>query len=311
MPPSFDGNDGNDGNSGSVSQSGNAMNASAGWTFADRIDLPFVTVSTAVDGVQVPIAKARIPVTQFPAHGWTADWLSWVAVAQFAQDGWAARLDFTPVLPTDKEIQAELDALVVAARDERADALGEILDQSASFISYFLNLVAAKPTTCPATARLLTVASQVATFVVMYYKNLYNRPRPSTLCPALLPPIAVPGHPAFPSGHSTQAHLMALCLNAVIADKPCPPGGDNPMNEVLTALADRIAYNREIAGLHYPSDSAAGKELAGLMFKMLEQDGRNQIFQKAMSDAYAEWHAAPVFNGAANWQANSQAGVHE
>ena len=57
---------------------------------------------------------------------------------------------------------------------------------------------------------MLNIASLVALFVSMYYKGKYKRPRPSELCPALLPPIVVPGHASFPSGHATQARLMSL-----------------------------------------------------------------------------------------------------
>jgi hypothetical protein len=36
-------------------------------------------------------------------------------------------------------------------------------------------------------------------------------------------------------------------------------------------MAQRIARNREVLGLHYPSDSAAGKLLAEESFKILMQ----------------------------------------
>ena len=115
-------------------------------------------------------------------------------------------------------MQAEIAGLVTAAANERADALDEILSQANEFISYFLNLLTANPGAYPQTTKVLTLASQVGTFVAMYFKGLYKRPRASELCPALLPPIEVPGHASFPSGHSTQAHLMALCVNDIFND---------------------------------------------------------------------------------------------
>ena len=42
------------------------------------------------------------------------------------------------------------------------------------------------------------------------------------------------------------------------------------MKTDLDALAWRIARNREIAGLHYPSDSAAGKKLAADILPYLQ-----------------------------------------
>ncbi len=156
-------------------------------------------------------------------------------------------------------MQVELGDLVTAAANERADALDEILSQANEFISYFLNLLTANPGAYPQTTKVLTIASQIGTFVAMYFKGQYKRPRASQLCPALLPPIQVPGHASFPSGHSTQAHLMALCMGDVLRD--CHWAVDNVTDDLWT-LADRIARNREIAGLHYPSDTAAGKAIA-------------------------------------------------
>jgi len=66
--------------------------------------------------------------------------------------------------------------------------MDEILSQADEFISYFLALLTANPGGYPQTTKVLTIASQVGTLVAMYFKGLYKRPRPSELCPALLPP---------------------------------------------------------------------------------------------------------------------------
>lgn len=284
MSGSFDGNDGNDGNAGSAGGSGNSMGVTGGWFFADRVDLPFVTISSPVK-----VSDQRINIAQYPSRAWSSDWLSWVAVTQFAQTDWTTIKITTPI-PTGAALKQEIDDLVTAAQDERADALDEILSQSDEFASYFMNAMSARPGSYPATALLLRIASQVGTFVAMYQKYLFQRPRPSMLCPALLPPIAVPGHASFPSGHSTQAHLMALCMDEVFTYQ-----GHNPMpqqaamHDDLLALADRIARNREIAGLHYPSDTAAGIELAGLVHNNLMNKAQNVLYQATVTKAQAEW----------------------
>jgi hypothetical protein len=54
----------------------------------------------------------------------------------------------------------------------------------------------------------------------------------------------------------------------------------------LQTLSHRIARNREIAGLHYPSDSHAGRELARQTFAILQ---KGPLFQKLLVDATAEW----------------------
>jgi len=77
-----------------------------------------------------------------------------------------------------------------------------------------------------------------------------------------MPPIEVPGHAAYPSGHATEAYSIAYILKVVLdraaSDTVVVPSQPDP----LTRLAQRIARNREILGLHYPSDSEAGRRLA-------------------------------------------------
>jgi hypothetical protein len=205
-------------------------------------------------------------------------------------------LDVPPNPGDTPRITQEVNDLVTAASDERPDALGEIVAQSDEFISTFLNAMSAHPSSHPNTTKVLAIANFVATLVVMHFKILYGRPRPSQLCPALLPPIAVPGHASFPSGHSTQAHLMALCMGEVFAGLPHPnPRNDvleSTMNEVLGTLADRIARNREIAGLHYASDSEAGTALAMVILPVLQAalpGVAETRYRAAVNDAIKEW----------------------
>ena len=308
MTGSFDGNDGNDGNAANAGGGGNATSVQSGWFFADRIGLPFVTVlSSGPNDPDQRIAGLRVNATSFPERNWSAEWTSWLALTEFVQTvGWDAFDVLPPWMPADgpfdwspaahPEVRAEIGDLVTAAQDERPDALGEILSQSDEFISYFLNLLSASPGAYPATAKVLTIASQIGTFCAMFYKGKYQRPRPSQICPALLPPIAVPGHASLPSGHSTQAHLMALCMADVLAARP----DAGHLADDLWTLADRIARNREIAGLHYGSDTEAGRQLAKAVHTLLtapipdppchDKTFRNQTwYPKALDAAKKEW----------------------
>ncbi|MBS0560631.1 MAG: phosphatase PAP2 family protein, partial [Proteobacteria bacterium] len=223
-----------------------------------------------------------------PPAAWR--WPTYVPAPSAPPADWSA----LPATALDT-IQAELDDLVLAASDERADALGEILSQADEFMSYLLNLLTARPGAYPATTRVLAIANLIATFAAMYFKGRYTRPRPSQLCPALLPPLEVPGHASFPSGHSTQAHLMVLCLSDVFAGVP----GQTPAQSSLLpqrkgtiddlwTLADRIARNREIAGLHYPSDSAAGVSIAWWLHNLMTVPSQGR-YLATVAAAHAEW----------------------
>nr|WP_294503970.1 phosphatase PAP2 family protein [uncultured Rhodopila sp.] len=327
MSASFEGNEGNEGNAANAGGGGNATSASGGWFFADRVDLPFVTLQDTGPNVPGPVTLGQLTIipdiARFPARNWSAEWFSWLALIEFAASNWqtidpvavvawwpnwvpaapkspAPLIDWATLNPA--VVTNEIAGLVTAAANERADALSEILSQSSEFISYFLNLLTATPGAYPQTTKLLTVASQIGAFVAMYFKGLYKRPRPSQLCPALLPPIQVPGHASFPSGHSTQAHLMALCLGDVFNGLPQFP----QVADDLWSLADRLARNREIAGLHYASDSDAGRAVATATLPQIHQsvpiflNGTSlgaqsltgtTLYQHAVTLAQAEWQA--------------------
>ncbi len=332
MPSSFDGNDGNDGNAGNAGGAGNASSSSAGWFFADRVNLPLITTPDTGPNKPVPPVMIgdlpRIRISRFPDRNWSTEWYSWLALAEFARTTWTANLpaqvgaEWPANIATPAALAAmpqvldwglpaltppgEVDELVTAAENERADALGEILSQSSEFVSYFLNLMSARPASHPRTTQVLAIASLVGTMVAMHFKGLYARPRPSQLCPALLPPIEVPGHASFPSGHSTQAHLMALCMEDVLTIRPAatPPTVQRGTTvEALWTLADRIARNREIAGLHYVSDSKAGVAVARAIFALLKTDvpvgqnlmpadpagGPRSCYLRTVADAKKEW----------------------
>ena len=268
MPSSNDANDANDANQANAGSIG----ASAGAFFSDRIDLPFVTIEFAPGS---PVAQQRRYPKRFPPNGWSATWYAYLVLTQFVGTDWQNFDLLTPLeldgvwdsIGSKATEDHELDILVQYARNERSDALGEIVSQSDSFIGYFLDLLTANGG-YPATVKVMTAASFVASFVAMYYKGKYERPRPTQLCPALMPPIPVPGHASFPSGHSTQAHLIALCMSEVLVDVT----GQAALSNDLRALADRIARNREIGGFHYPTDTQAGVNLAESIHPLLLQN---------------------------------------
>lgn len=128
----------------------------------------------------------------------------------------------------------------------------------------------------PATALLLKDSFHDLTVITLQEKRKFDRVRPSVLNPVLDTVIAVPGHPAYPSGHSTQIHFLAYVFGELAPER---------RNEFLIR-ADQVAKNREIAGLHYPSDSRAGVLLAQQFFALILE---NPKFQKLLAAAKEEW----------------------
>ena len=154
-------------------------------------------------------------------------------------------------------------------------------------MAYFLRMMRITQGSHPKTCRLMHAAGLIGLLVAMHFKahpgtGRDPRARPSHLCPALAPPIEVPGHPSFPSGHATQGMLIALCIEAALPNA-ATKGRWRPL---LHTLAGRVGRNREIAGLHYASDTRAGFELAGKSFALLSPIS---TFQLVQTDAVAEW----------------------
>ena len=90
--------------------------------------------------------------------------------------------------------------------------------------------------------------------------------RPAQVYPLIMPLIDGPDTPSFPSSHSLQAHLITGVLKLALtpavqpvwpAARPAAAARANTA-QALDVLADRIAYNREVAGVHYRMDSLAG-----------------------------------------------------
>jgi hypothetical protein len=213
--------------------------------------------------------------------------------AQFELDAklfaWHATTQSTLAEKTQAWIRItnELDELVDLMRDDRMRFLDELHLQSSQSTPYFVHLMGFDPATKPWTMELMNCATSIGNLVKMQYKSHYRRVRPSTLCPALTPPWGPAQHPSFPSGHSTVSHLAALFLLSVpgISQRfgVFAQGGDvgaaptlsdfAPANAYgtdqrspLLWLAWRIAKGRERLGVHYASDSAAGRRLAALVW---------------------------------------------
>jgi hypothetical protein len=75
---------------------------------------------------------------------------------------------------------------------------------------------------------------------------------------------------------------MALCMGDVFSGL----AQHQAMLDDLEVLADRIARNREIAGLHYCSDSQAGVALATQILPLLTT---NSWYSNALAAARREW----------------------
>jgi len=116
---------------------------------------------------------------------------------------------------------------------------------------------------------------------VFYFKRLYRRARAFMCCADIEPMFPkgtdlYPAHASYPSGHASQAHALAYFYAWLFP---------HLTDSLMSAAAD-IARNREVAGLHYPSDSLAGKVLAA---QVVDQLFLSKDFSALAKAAKAEW----------------------
>ena len=111
----------------------------------------------------------------------------------------------------------------------------------------------------PAMKRLIDLTIGEAIPIIFALKKQHDRVRPSALDPTLTPCIEIPGHATYPSGHATQAYLFAYLYSEV----------DPANTENYFRRASEIAIRREEAGIHFSSDTEAGRELARQIHRAL------------------------------------------
>jgi acid phosphatase (class A) len=187
-----------------------------------------------------------------------------------------------PVAPppdnSSDETRAELDELLELQRARTGTQL-KMITKHLEYDGVCVAILAAsnrKLTRAPKTKALLGHVQVDASLAIFHAKKRFNRARPHQLEPRLHPAIAVPTHPAYPSSHALQGYLVARTLSLLF-----------PQNsEDLMVVGVEIGREREIAGLHYPSDSKASRALGEELFSRLQQ---NEKFLAEVEAARKEW----------------------
>lgn len=127
----------------------------------------------------------------------------------------------------------------------------------------------------PRTEELLSRVIHDSMVYMVEFKLKYARPRPYALEPKLKIEKPLP-HGAFPSGHSFGSYVNAELLARLAPDRRAE----------LMRAAHEFAWSRELLGVHYPSDSEAGRIWAAEFVKFLFE---NKKFVKDFEAVKKEW----------------------
>lgn len=221
------------------------------------------------------------PNDPYPSDSWEAEKYRWLCISQFVADPAFTQFKLPP--PSQSDARAEI-AEIKKHFGLRAARIGAIEAQSTDVVSPFQAAVPFTRLHHKNTYELATMLKELGRYLVMYYKDKFNRVRPHHVDPSVDEVIAVPGHPAYPSGHTLQSHLIAHGLSSLFPKAKTE----------LFAAAWEISFNREVAGVHYRSDTLAGISLADQAWPIVNDSAKCPAIANIMKRARAELQARPL-----------------
>lgn len=239
--------------------------------------------------------------TFFPGHAWDPEFKNLIGAETYYVSQTWVRFVSLMAPPADSPGEYEAFRAAAAKRVERHD---EIVEQGSLLSLQLWPIVEAlqldnvtkqdwaptppNKTALPAVWELLRAALWDMQCGLYALKQRFNRGRPVHIYGSLVGVTSVPtpGHPAYPGGHASQCHAAVLLLEAAIKKMDASSQSDLP--QVLSrmlAASERVTENRVVAGIHFPSDSEAGRQLALQYVPLLLQ---SQLFDAVLKGAADE-----------------------
>ncbi|WP_420327652.1 phosphatase PAP2 family protein [Mameliella sp.] len=174
--------------------------------------------------------------------------------------------------------------------DLRGDRLNEIIMQTGDIQSFFGLVGYMAPDATKWTLAMNQAMLRLCTVIEMPLKHGFDVARPIAMSRKVQPLIQTPGHGSWPSGHATEAFACATLLSRLFLNTPVDPVEQIKAGSELYRHAERIAMNRTVAGVHFPTDSMAGAVLgvtvAEALINLLEgtPQTRTRVFHGAGYD---------------------------
>jgi len=131
------------------------------------------------------------------------------------------------------------------------------------------------PKDLPVTAELVGRVWRDASHYMWRLKFKYARIRPYNIDPTLTP-LEEPNWAAFPSGHASFSHVLAYLYTELAPE----------FSDIFLTDARNIAHSREILGVHFPSDSEAGRVFAR---QFVDQLFKSEKFRVEFAKMKSEW----------------------
>jgi acid phosphatase (class A) len=136
------------------------------------------------------------------------------------------------------------------------------------------------PDRLPRTAELMARVWSDATYYIWALKFRYNRIRPHHL-DSRLEALEDANFPAYPSGHASNSYVAALVFADLLPRH----------RQLFLDNAAELAFSRELLGVHFASDTTAGRQFAE---KLVAALSKAPAYQADLAAARAEIAAAGI-----------------
>lgn len=171
----------------------------------------------------------------------------------------------------------EINDLILKQQNRDHNLLNQIVDEAFeegmknTFVRYMIKYGVDKKIICYIYQQMDDLIT-ITDLPLYLGKKFYDRVRPSILSKELVkyniihqeicPWIELPTHPSYPSGHATQSRFCAEVFSYYYPQ----------YRECFEKASEEISVNREIAGLHFHSDTIAGYKLGKYLAKLYLRD---------------------------------------
>jgi acid phosphatase (class A) len=171
-----------------------------------------------------------------------------------------------PPSPDTDEGKADLQAVLAMQRARMEAQVKEAQADTEASVFRFAGVIGPefKPENLPFASTFFQRVSSDSEEAVAVAKAYFNRPRPFVLDHDVRPIVGRSPSPCYPGGHATFAFVNAILLAYMMPERAA----------AIFSRARRFARNREIGGVHYPSDTEAGLISASVIDNVLLHEPR-------------------------------------
>jgi len=185
-----------------------------------------------------------------------------------------------PPAESSPQYKRDIDAVLQWQEKRSKDEIARCEAEAPGTGFFFANVLGKwfNAKSLPYTAELLSQVNTDTNSISEAAKRRWKRPRPYQADARVKPCIGLENTTSYPSGHATRGIVWATVLAEIFPEH----------RDELLAKGKQFGDDRVIAGVHYPTDVAAGQKLgAAIAEKLLAHPDFQTDLQRAKDECLA------------------------